>query len=59
MVRRVLQCLSWISLAATLLPSLMFLAGQCSLDECSQGMMLATVVWFVITPLWMGREKKA
>lgn len=56
MTRRVLQCLSWIALVATLLPSLMFLAGQCTLDQCSQWMLLATVAWFVVTPLWMGRS---
>ena len=44
---------------ATLLPSVLFLAGSIDLATCSGLMLVATVVWFAATPFWMGREKTA
>jgi hypothetical protein len=57
MLRISLQCISWIALVATLLPSLLFLAGSIDLATCSGLMLAATLVWFAVTPFWMGREK--
>jgi hypothetical protein len=54
-MRRVLQVVSWIALGATILPSVVFLANQLTLDQTKWVMLAATVVWFVVTPLWMGR----
>ena len=34
-------------------PSVMFLAGRMELDRVKLVMLVATVVWFVATPLWM------
>jgi hypothetical protein len=56
-MRFALQCVSWIALVATLLPSLLFLAGSIELATCSWLMLVATIVWFTATPFWMGREK--
>ena len=58
-MRRVLQALSWIALAATVLPSVLLLTGRMELDDVKSAMLVATIVWFVATPLWMGREKVA
>lgn len=55
-IRRIVQVLSWISLAATILPSIFFLAGDVSLEQSKWMLLLATIGWFVVTPLWMGRE---
>ena len=55
-MRRVFQVLSWISLAATILPSVLFLSGDLSLERSKWILLLATIGWFVVTPLWMGRE---
>ena len=57
MTRRLLQIVSWIALAGTILPSVLFLAGRITLDESKWWLLAATIVWFVVTPLWMGREK--
>jgi hypothetical protein len=57
MPRIALQCISWIALAATLLPSILFLAGSIDLATCSGLMLVATLVWFAATPFWMGRER--
>ncbi len=54
-MRRVFQTISWISLAATIIPSVLFLAGSMTLDQSKNWLLLATIVWFVHTPLWMGR----
>ncbi len=55
-MRRVFQLLSWTSLAATILPSLLFLSGRLSLEQSKWILLLATTGWFVVTPLWMGRK---
>jgi hypothetical protein len=55
-MRRLLQTVSWLSCAASLLPSVLFLIGQMTLDQVKLWTLVATVVWFVVTPLWMGRE---
>ena len=57
MPRRILQIISWLSLAGTILPSILFLAGRIDLDDSKQWLLVATLAWFVATPLWMGREE--
>ena len=57
MTRRFLQTISWIALAGTFVPSVLFLAGRITLDESKWWLLVATIVWFVATPLWMGRER--
>lgn len=58
-MRRVLQVLSWAAAAGTLLPAVLFFLGRLTLDQAQTGMLLATIVWFLVTPLWMGRERAA
>ncbi|MCA9234901.1 MAG: hypothetical protein KDA44_05495 [Planctomycetales bacterium] len=55
--RRILQVASWLSLAALIGPPTAFLAGRMELDAMKIWMLVATVTWFIVTPLWMGREK--
>lgn len=59
MIRRTLQALSWIALAGAIVPSVLFLTGQLSLDASKWWLLAATVAWFIATPLWMGRPKDA
>jgi len=56
-VRLVYQLLSWVSLAATIVPSLIFMAGKMDLDRVKLWMVISMIVWFVVTPLWMERKK--
>jgi len=58
-MRRVCQTISWISLALTIFPSVLFLTGHVDLDQSKFIQLLATIGWFVFTPLWMGRENGA
>jgi len=55
-MRRLLQAVSWAALAATLVPPVLYLAGQTSLDAVKSWMLGATIAWFVVTPMWMDRE---
>jgi hypothetical protein len=57
-VRYSLQAISWLALAATILPSLAFLGGRLPLDTAQSIMLLATIVWFTATPFWMGTGKE-
>ncbi len=56
-MRPVLQLISLAALAATIAPSILFLADQISLDQTKWSMLAATLVWFAVTPFWMGRPK--
>jgi hypothetical protein len=56
-VRIILQFISWAALAMTILPAFGFLAGTIELTQVKTYMFVASCVWFVATPLWMGRDK--
>ena len=56
-MRTVLQALSWLLLAATLLPSVLFFWDKITLDQLKTAMLVSMVLWFVVTPLWMGRQQ--
>lgn len=49
------QIISWIALAATIITPMVFLAGKLELDAMKLWLSVATVVWFVATPIWMER----
>jgi len=55
-MRRIIQTISWLALAATILPAVLFYGDKLDLDQVKQTMLVATIVWFVATSLWMGRE---
>ena len=58
-MRPILQTISWIALAATILPSVVFLANKLELDQAKWITLAATLVWFAVTPLWMDRASQA
>jgi len=47
---------SWCRLLGTIIPPLLFLIGTLPLDQCQGIMLIATLIWFAVTPFWMGRE---
>ncbi len=47
---------SFVALAATIAPSILFFTGTIGHDAVKWAALVGTVVWFVATPLWMGRE---
>jgi len=58
-MRKLLQLISIVALIATLVPAVMFMNGSIDLDMVKTLMTIATFVWFIVTPFWMGREQKA
>lgn len=58
-MRRIYQLVSVVALAATIVPSAIFLAGHVGLDQVKLVMLLGTVAWFAATPLWMERKQEA
>ena len=57
--RRILQVISWLALAATIVPPVLFLAERMDLAQAKNWMLAATILWFAATPFWMGRERPA
>lgn len=55
-MRRLFQTVSWISLVVTVVAPLLFYTGNMDLEQSKVLLLIATCVWFVQTPLWMGRE---
>lgn len=52
-MKRIFAIISALALVGTVLPSVLYLAGQTSLPTVKMIMLVCTVVWFVATPLWM------
>jgi len=50
--------MSWVVLLGAIVPALLFLFGLITLDQCKWIMLITTIAWFVVTPLWMGRGLK-
>ena len=55
-MRLIAQIVSWLALAATILPAVLYLEDQMQLAHAKIWMLVATVFWFVTTPFWMGRK---
>ena len=45
-MRQIIKAIGYIGLAATILPSILFLAGKMGLGAAKIIMLLATIVWF-------------
>jgi len=58
-MRLVLQVISWIALAMTVLPSVAYFSGNMELDRVKWLLVLATVVWFATTPFWMDKKEES
>jgi hypothetical protein len=52
-MKRTAQIISWLALAGTLLPPCLFFADRLSLAATQGSMLLAAVIWFLATPVWM------
>ncbi len=58
-MRHILQTISALALLGTILPSILYFLGRIELESCKYAMMIATIIWFAVTPFWMGRNQKA
>jgi hypothetical protein len=53
------RVLSWVALAGTIGPAILFFSGQITLDQTKLWMLGATVLWFATAPLWMDRPPRS
>ena len=51
------RLVSLAALAGTIVPPVLFFTGHMDLDAMKLWMLVATVAWFVATPLWMDRPE--
>ena len=59
MIKKLTQIVSWLYLVVLILPAVLFLVGKLpSLDQVKLIMLIATVAWFVSTPLWMWKGNR-
>jgi hypothetical protein len=56
-MKRIAQVISYLALASTLLPAVLFFTDKLELPLAKLWLLVAAAVWFVATPLWM--EHKA
>ncbi len=51
-----LKLVSLLALLATIVPSVLCFMGMMGHDAVKWIALAGTIVWFIATPLWMGRE---
>jgi len=56
-MKRILQIISYLALALTLLPAVLFFADKLELPQAKLAMLAAALGWFMTAPFWM--EHKA
>jgi membrane protease YdiL (CAAX protease family) len=55
-MKLLLQLLSYLCLALTVVPALLVFAGTLPLDQHETLMAVGMVGWFVVTPFWMRKK---
>ncbi len=58
-MRTIAQIISWLSLVALTVPSILYLTGSMELDAVKKIMLVASLVWFLSATPWMWKEKSA
>ncbi|MBC8871210.1 MAG: AzlD domain-containing protein [Planctomycetes bacterium] len=56
-MNKLLKLVSLVALAAIVVPSLLCFTGALEHNAAKWLALLATIVWFAVTPLWMGRKR--
>lgn len=57
-MRLLLQLLSFLGLALTIVPSVLVFMGQLAFETNQTLMFIGMVLWFGATPFWMGKDAK-
>jgi hypothetical protein len=50
------RLVSWLALAGSIVPALLFVKDRMTLDQAQLWMLVAAVAWFASAPLWMERK---
>ena len=54
-MRPAARLVSLAALVATIVPPVLYFYGHMDLDATKAWMLVATIAWFVATPIWMDR----
>lgn len=52
-MRRALQIASYLALAGIVIPPILYFRGELPQDGMNTITLLATILWFAVTPFWM------
>ena len=55
-MKRIFQLISFVALGMTILPCLLYFGGLINHYTMNAATLVGTIVWFIATPLWMGRD---
>lgn len=55
-MRKPAQILSWLACSFMIILPVLYCAQMIEIEPMKQVMLIATLVWFSITPFWMGRN---
>ena len=53
------KIISLLGLGTTVAPCILYYQGLIGLDVVKTLTLIGTVIWFAVTPLWMGRQKQS
>lgn len=56
-MKRILQVLSYLALAATVTPGILVLRGVMEVDTYKLWVLAGTALWFATAPFWINKEK--
>lgn len=57
-MRKVMMTISYSALLMLIIPPCGVFLGKVDLDTSKHWMFVATILWFVTAPIWMGKEDK-
>lgn len=57
MIKQLSKFVSWAALVLLIVPALLFLTGKMSLEQVKTDMLIVTVVWFIVAPVWLWNGK--
>jgi hypothetical protein len=57
-MRLLLQLLSFLGLALTIVPAVLVFMGQLAFETNQTLMLIGMLLWFGATPFWMGKDAK-
>ena len=58
-MKNLAKIISFLALAASLVPSLLYFTGTIDHDAVKWTALIANIVWFVSTPVWAGQREAA
>ena len=53
------RLVSLVALVGTIVPPVLYFINRMDLDATKWWMLVATIAWFVATPIWMDRQEEA